>query len=130
MEYAIGTKIRILIVEDEYLIALSFKKELESIGYEVFEPVASGQAAIQAVMRELPDIVLMDMGLAGAVSGLEAARAIIAQHEIPIIFMTGHSDEKTLEQVDQLNPVACLIKPIVGRQIHQVIEKHFQSKGL
>jgi CheY-like chemotaxis protein len=117
-----------LIVEDEYLIALSFKRELERLGYEVFEPIASGQSAVEAASHEHPDIVLMDMGLAGTLSGLDAARAIITQYEIPVIFMTGHSDDKTLKQINLLNPVACLIKPIVGKQIHLTIEKYFQNK--
>jgi len=126
---AIDKKIRILIVEDEYLIALSFKRELEQFGYDVIEPVASGQAAVNAALEEHPDIILMDMGLAGAISGTEAARSITTQHNIPIIFMTGHSDKGTLEQIRQLNPTACLIKPIIGKQIHQVIEKHFHGKN-
>jgi CheY-like chemotaxis protein len=99
------------------------------MGYEVLEPVASGQSAVEVASQAHPDIVLMDMGLAGPLSGLDAAREIISQHKIPVIFMTGHSDEKTLEQVKQLNPVAYLIKPIVGKQIHTAIEKHFQNSG-
>jgi len=129
MEYSIDKKIRILIVEDEYLIALSFKRELEHIGYDVIEPVASGQAAVNAALQEHPDIILMDMGLAGTLNGIEAARSITNQYKIPIIFMTGHSDDGTLEQIKQLNPIACLIKPIIGKQIHQTIEKYFQSKN-
>ena len=125
----IDKKIRILIVEDEYLIALSFKRELEHIGYDVIEPVASGQAAVNAASQEHPDIILMDMSLAGEISGIEAARSITTQHKIPIIFMTGHSDEKTLEPINQLNPVACIIKPLVGKQIHLEIEKYFKNKN-
>ena len=120
-------KIRVLIVEDEYLIAFSFKRELERMDYEVLEPIASGQVAIETAAQERPDIVLMDMGLAGVVNGLEAARAIISQFNIPVIFMTGHSDEKTLDQINQLKPVACLIKPILGKQIHFAIKNHFQN---
>lgn len=119
-------KIRILIVEDEYLIAFSFKRELERMGYEVLDPIAHGQEAIEVAARDRPDFVLMDMGLAGPISGLEAARAIITQNNIPVIFMTGHSDDKTLEQINALRPVACLIKPIVGKQIHLAITKYIQ----
>jgi CheY-like chemotaxis protein len=120
-------KIRILIVEDEYLIAFSFKRELERMGYEVLEPIAHGQEAIKVATREHPDFVIMDMGLAGPINGLEAARQIITQQNIPVIFMTGHSDDKTLEQIQALKPVACLIKPIVGMQIHVAIKKHIQD---
>jgi len=114
-------KIRILIVEDEYLIAFSFKLELERMEYEVLEPIAYGQEAVEIAAQERPDFVIMDMGLAGPISGLEAARQIITQQNIPVIFMTGHSDDKTLEQIQALKPVACLIKPIVGKQIHMAI---------
>jgi len=120
-------KICILIVEDEYLIALSFKRELEQMGYEVPEPIAHGQEAIEIAAQERPDFVLMDMGLAGPISGIEAARMIINQHNIPVIFMTGYSDDKTLEQINKLKPVTCLIKPIVGLQIHRVIVSYYQN---
>jgi len=120
-------KICILIVEDEYLIALSFKRELEQMGYEVPEPIAHGQEAIEIAAQERPDFVLLDMGLAGPISGIDAARMIINQHNIPVIFMTGYSDDKTLEQINKLKPVTCLIKPIVGLQIHRVIVSYYQN---
>ena len=120
-------KIRILIVEDEYLIALSFKRELERMGYEVLEPIAHGQEAVEIAAQERPDFVLMDMGLAGPISGIEAARTIINRYNIPVIFMTGYSDDKTLEQINKLKPVTCLIKPIVGAQIHRGIVSYYQN---
>lgn len=121
-------KLRILIVEDEYLIALSFKKELERLGYEVLEPVATGQRAIEVAGQEHPDMILMDMGLAGSLNGLEAAREIISRYQLPIIIMTGHTDDMTLEQINQLNPVACLIKPILGRNIHSAISTYYKNR--
>ena len=120
-------EIRILIVEDEYLIAFSFKRGLERMGYEVLEPVAHGQEAIEIAARERPGFVLMDMGLAGPINGLEAARTITTQCNIPVIFMTGHSDDKTLEQIKEVNPVSCLIKPIIGSQIHKAITDYLQN---
>ena len=124
----IEKKIRILIVEDEYLIAFSFKRELERMGYEVLGPIAHGQEAIDISARDRPDFVLMDLGLAGPISGLEAAQVISQQNNIPIIFMTGHSDEQTLEQIKAVKPVAYLIKPIIGKQIHFVITNYIGLK--
>ena len=109
--------IRILIVEDEFLAAVYLQRELIRSGYTVSQPVATGEEAIERAEQEQPDVVLMDIRLAGAIDGIEAAREIVSRHAIPIIFMTGYSDGETRERAQRLAPAAYLIKPL---QIYQV----------
>jgi DNA-binding NarL/FixJ family response regulator len=99
------------------------------LGYEVLEPLATGQGAIEAAESESPDIILMDMGLAGEINGLDAAREIIVNYQLPVIIMTGHTDEKTLEEIEQINAVTCLTKPILGTDIHAAIQNYFQNRS-
>ena len=105
-------KKKILIVEDEFLAALVLKRNLKLLGHEVCEPVATGEEAIKSAAREKPDIILMDIRLAGEMDGIEAAQEISSRYQVSIIFTTGYSDQDFMEQVNKLNPVACLIKPV------------------
>ena len=110
--------LKILIVEDEYLFALDLKMQLGRMGYTICDLVASGEKAIEAVQKYAPDVVLMDMTLAGQLSGFEAASAILASQKTQVIFMTGHNDDETIDQLKQLNPLAILTKPITARAVH------------
>jgi len=114
--------IRILIVEDEFLAAVYLQRELIRSGYTVSQPVATGEEAIERAEQEQPDVVLMDIRLAGAIDGIEAAREIISRHTIPIIFMTGYSDDETREQAQRLNPAAYLAKPLQVYQVASAID--------
>ncbi|MCP4537617.1 MAG: response regulator [Chloroflexi bacterium] len=114
-------KIHVLIVEDEFLAALYLQGELIQLGYTVSDPIATGEEAIERTEREQPDVILMDIRLAGTIDGIEAAREIISRHTIPIIFMTGYSDDETKERAQRLQPAAYLIKPFQIYQIESAI---------
>ncbi len=114
--------IRILIVEDEFLAAIYLQRELTRSGYTVSQLIATGEEAIESVEQEQPDLVLMDIRLAGAIDGIEAAREIVSRHTIPIIFMTGYSDDETRERAQRLAPAAYLIKPLHIYQVKSAIE--------
>ncbi|HBY09383.1 MAG TPA: hypothetical protein DEH22_16975 [Chloroflexi bacterium] len=116
-----GTTLRILIVEDEFLIALNLQRQLTKLGYEICKPVSSGDAAVQSAKQENPDIVLMDVNLAGALNGVRAAREITNTSGAAIIFMTGYVDEETLTAMQTLKPLACLFKPIRILDIQEAI---------
>jgi CheY-like chemotaxis protein len=115
-------KIKILLVEDEFFIALLLQMSLERSGYEVGDPVSTGEEAIKCVAQERPDVVLMDIRLAGALDGIEAAREIVARYAVPIIFMTGYSDEETVKQAQALHPLAILTKPVSPPEIMAVVD--------
>ena len=117
--------IKILLVEDEALIAVLLKRNLQLVGYETLDPVATGEEAISIAQQKRPDVVLMDIRLAGKMNGIEAAREIIARSNIPIIFMTGYSDKETVEKAKTLNAIAYLTKPITPDHITPILESFF-----
>jgi len=112
---------KIMIVEDEILSAIWMNDFLSEEGYTVCRPITTGEQAVQAAADETPDIVFMDIHLAGSMDGIEAARIIYNQHGIPIIFMTGYSNGDILEQVRGISPIACLDKPIQVSDVENAI---------
>jgi len=114
--------INILIVEDEVFIAMHLRMELRKSGYEVSGPVVTGEEAITRAAEEQPDIVLMDIRLAGKIDGIEAAREIRAHDDIPIIFMTGYENNEVRERAQQLNPLAYFIKPVSINDLKTAID--------
>ena len=89
---------RILIVEDERIVANDLRGRLDRIGYDVVGMACTGEDAIARAREHLPDIVLMDITLKGAMDGVEAAEEIGRASDIPVIFMTAHSDDVTLQR--------------------------------
>lgn len=112
---------RVLIVEDEIFIAMSLQMELQAAGYSVNQPVSTGEAAISIVQQDKPDVVLMDISLAGEIDGIEAAQRIRAVADVPVIFMTGYPDCAVEEQTERLNPLGYFIKPVKVSAIKALI---------
>ena len=92
-------KQRILVVEDDRIIARSLRMILEQLGYEVTALASTGQAAINEAKETKPDLILMDIILDGAMDGIEAAEVIRSHLSIPLIYLTAHSDHATRERV-------------------------------
>jgi len=103
---------KILIVEDEALLAMSYKMTLDMGNCEVVGIAATAQEAIDISREKRPDVVLMDIKLQGKLDGIEAAKEIIDSFSIPIIFLTGNADEKTRTRALSVKPIAYLEKPI------------------
>jgi CheY-like chemotaxis protein len=115
---------RILIVEDEAIIALNLKLQIEKAGFEVCGIVATGKDAIeQILLPEKPGIVLMDIGLRGNMDGLDAAREILAMQTIPIILMTGYSEQDIRNRAPDLVPLLYLTKPIRMHELTAMVTK-------
>jgi len=115
-------KLKLLIVEDETLVAISLRKSLVRLGYEVGEIAATGEQAIQFAREQTPDAILMDIRLLGKMDGIEAARQIGSFLPAPIIFTTGYSDPDLKARAMALKPTAYLVKPIDARQINDILE--------
>jgi diguanylate cyclase (GGDEF)-like protein/PAS domain S-box-containing protein len=113
---------KILIVEDEKIIALDLQRRLERFGYSVVGMASDGVEAIALARVRLPDIVLMDIMLAGSMDGIEAAKQIRAQLDIPIIFITAYTDEKTLERAKEVEPFGYILKPFKERELYTTID--------
>ena len=87
-----------MVVEDEFIIALDLKKSVNGFGYSVPMVAHSGEEAIEAVSKERPDLILMDIVLKGKINGLEAGKTIWDKYKIPIIYITSFFDDSTLKQ--------------------------------
>src|SRR6056297_2292001 len=112
----------ILIVEDEFLIALTYRLDLEKRGYTVIGVCSTGQAAVQTVKQEQPDVVLMDIHLKGQMDGVEAAELIMQSETAPaLIFITGNYDSPTKERANSLAPLGFFVKPVSMQEIDQLI---------
>lgn len=114
---------KVMIVEDEVLIGLMLARKLRSFGYDVSDVVTSGEDAIVRVAFERPEVILMDVTLAGNLSGIEAARIIKDTYAIPIIIFSGYDDRSFYEQAEALEPVAVLKKMGPVSDITAAIEK-------
>ena len=115
-------KRKILIVEDEYLIAMELGLVLGKAGYELCEPATSGEEAIERAAKEKPDFVVMDIRLKGPIDGIEAARRIGAISPARILFATGYQDRELRQKAMALGPAAFLVKPIRVRDIDSIIQ--------
>lgn len=116
------TTSRILLVEDETLVALSVQRTLQNWGYEVPVVIAYGEDALQKTAEFQPDLILMDINLAGVLDGIAAAEQILARHDIPIIYLTAYADPCTLERTKTTSPYGYLLKPFNDRELQATIE--------
>jgi AmiR/NasT family two-component response regulator len=116
------SKETILVVEDETLVGLELKEDLESLGYFVPEVIETGEAVVQAVARLQPDLVLMDIRLRGAQDGIEAAFQAKAEFDLPVIYLTAYSDADTLKRAALTGPDAFLLKPFDERELAANVE--------
>jgi len=103
---------KVMIVEDEIIVAQTIATMLQQLGHQVTTIVSTGQAAIQQVAETRPDIVLMDIVLRSDIDGIQAADRIRKQWGIPVIYLTAYADDATLERAKQTQPVGYLVKPI------------------
>ncbi|MDH4161453.1 MAG: GAF domain-containing protein [Nitrospirota bacterium] len=125
------TKERIFIVEDEALIAMELKDRLERHGYAVAGTASRGEDAVARIeAAPPPDLILMDMKLAGELDGVETAGRIRERRDIPVIFLTAYADDLLLERAKQISPFGYLVKPFDDRTLHSTIEMALHRIGL
>jgi len=119
----------ILIVEDEGLIALHLSELLENAGYRIADPVFSGEESIRQIRTSQPDIVLMDIALAGQMDGIEAARQIRREHDIPVIFLSAYSDQNRIEEAQEVSPYGYITKPVMDDHLLAMIANALAPRG-
>ncbi|MGH8543414.1 MAG: two-component system response regulator [Gammaproteobacteria bacterium] len=112
----------IVIVEDERVIAFHLKHQLEGLGYRVAAVSPSGEQAVEKVGRLRPDLVLMDIHLEGALDGIEAAGQIHSNYRIPVVFLTAHAEDETLQRARASLPFGYLVKPVEARELHATLQ--------
>lgn len=113
---------RILIVEDEGIVAANLQQSLAGMGYAPLDWVASGEAALVAARQERPDLMLMDISLAGRLTGVETARQVWQTWQIPVVFCTALSDVQTLRAVQSTENYGYVVKPFHGEAVRAAIE--------
>ncbi len=113
---------RILVVEDERIIALHLRQQLTKLGYDVPEAVATGDHALRCIEEMRPDLVLMDINLKGSRDGIATAAAIPPAYRIPVVYLTAYSADATLERAAATHPYGYLLKPFSERELHATIQ--------
>lgn len=113
---------RVLIVEDESIIALDIQTSLQAAGYQVVSIAATAEEAIQDTAHLQPDLVLMDIRLDGEIDGVETAKQIWQTWQIPVVFLTAHADENTLTRAKATQPFGYILKPFDDRELITTIE--------
>ena len=117
---------RVMIVEDEVIITKNLEENLVELGFEIAGVFMSGEEALKQFQKFKPDVVLMDILLKGNIDGFEAAEQIMAEYNIPVIFITGNSDEDTIERMRQFENCEYLLKPIEKNELVSLINKVLQ----
>ncbi len=115
-------KKKIMIVEDEWIVASDIKNTLVDFGYEVSSIVESGEDALIHVKNENPDLIIMDIKLFGDMDGIETATKIKASYNLPIIFLTAYSDDKLISRAMISEPYGYIIKPYKANELHISIQ--------
>jgi len=115
-------KIRILVVEDESITAKDIQKTLRNLGYDVSSVVSSGEAAIQKVQENKPDLALMDIVLKGRMDGIQAAEQIRSRFNIPVVYLTAYADDKIVERAKLTEPFGYIAKPFEDRELKNTVE--------
>ncbi|MCW5315750.1 response regulator [Nostoc sp. KVJ3] len=114
--------IQILIVEDEYILAMNLQETLELLGYTVSDIADSAETAIEKAAKLLPNLVLMDIRLRGEMDGIQAAEIIWNRLQIPIVYITGHSDKSTVERAKLTFAFGYILKPVKEQQLYVAIQ--------
>ena len=128
------SKTKILVVEDESIVAMDIMQRADDLGYEVIGITPSGEEALEIVREDPPDLILMDIVLKGKIDGIEAAQRIHDNYDIPVLYLTAYSDEETLKRAKITEPFGYIIKPFEDRELHSSVEiaiyKHEMDRKL
>lgn len=115
-------RIKIVIVEDEAIVASGIQTKLEKAGYEVVGIAYSGKDAINIAIDKQPDVILLDIKLQDDISGIDVAEQIKKQIDIPVIYLTSYTDEETFEKAKQTEPAAFIAKPFNIEELNRIIK--------
>ncbi len=116
------TKTKVLIVEDEAIVAADLANKLDRMGYRVIGSVACGEGALAIAGELRPDVVLMDIQLSGALDGIETGARMRRAYDLPVVYLTAHSDPDTLTRALSTEPFGYVLKPFVDRELKTQIE--------
>lgn len=121
---------KVVIVEDESIVAMDLKQLLIKFGYNVAAIFSSGEQAIAGMKQLQPDIILMDIHIKGALDGIETAAHLSREMRTPIIYLTAHAEEATLDRARATKPYGYLLKPFSDRELHATLQMALERRGL
>jgi len=121
---------KILIVEDENIVAKDLQKRLMNLGYDIVGIVSTGEEAVKKAIATLPDLVLMDVRLKGEMDGIEAASALRFQYGIAVVYLSAYADNDTLKRASKTEPFGYILKPFEERELHTTIEMALYRREL
>jgi PAS domain S-box-containing protein len=127
---ATTSRLRILVVEDEAIIAADLRQQLIKLGYEPVGHALSGEQAVQLARELQPDLVLMDIQLSGEMDGVAASRAIQEILSLPVIFLTAFGEEQTFERAKLTDPFGFILKPFTERELRTTLAMAFYKHGV
>jgi two-component system, response regulator PdtaR len=116
-------KQKVLIVEDDKLLALVEERLVERLGFEVVGTAVSGEDAVSLVRENQPDIILMDISLKGEMDGIDAVEIIRKKYNIPVIYLSGNSDKFNFERAKKTNFIDYLVKPVTADDLIGPLKK-------
>ena len=122
------TATRIIVMEDERILALHMKQQLVKLGYDVVAITSSGEKALEKIRELRPDVALMDIHVEGGMDGVETAARIPTEFELPVIYITAYSEEATLQRARATKPYGYIIKPFSGRELHAAIQMALERR--
>lgn len=128
-----STPVKIVIVEDEMIIAANISLQLSALGYEVTGIIPRGEEALEHVKQNKPDIVLMDIQLKGELDGIETVRLMQQEQDIPVIYLTANADDAHFAKAKDTHPYAFISKPFKKLDLQRAIEltiNHIQSEKI
>ena len=119
---------KILVVEDENPVALDIKNRLTKLGYSVSGLASTGESAIKKAEDKKPDLVLVDIVLKGEIDGIEVARYIHENLDIPIVYLTAYADDELIERAKHTEPFGYILKPFQNKDLRSNIEIALYNK--
>lgn len=121
------SNIKVLVVEDEFSIALDVQVRLQKMGYNVLNIANNYNQALQYAQELKPEVILMDINLSGGKNGIEAAKDIYSQYRIPVVFLTAYGDEKTFQEALHSQPFGYVLKPFKDQELNFALKVALQK---
>jgi CheY-like chemotaxis protein len=120
----------IVVVEDEYIVALDIRSFLERSGYSVAGVFASGEELLDRLDALAPDLILMDIKIRGALDGVETARIVQERRRVPVVLLTAYADDETVARAKMTQPFGYILKPFEERELRTAIEIALYRAGM
>ncbi len=120
-------KFKILIVEDDPIIAEDIQATLNEFGYDALDPVDNADAALKSIRLNQPNLCMLDVHLGAEIDGIQLAEMINKSHDLPIVFLTAFNDRPTIDRIKATNPAAYLVKPVDERNLQTTLEIVFHN---